>query len=345
MGATTKTWTIGALAAILAFTGCSSDDNAGGGSGDTTASTAASNESSTTTEAEAAAETGEFTLLSYNVAGLPVEISKESPDVNIPLISPRLEPYDIVITQEDFDWWSGFAGALDFVNYHTRLRAGTTHEYSTEAHPGPEAVGLDTTTRMYPLVGDGLGVLSRLPIAKTVRVPWTDCFGGLDTSDRGAADCASMKGFLFTEVTLPNGAVFHLYNLHAEAGGSERDQELQVADYEQLAAFITENSAGVAVVLGGDTNLHTESDHEDGASGADTEIWQRFLDATGLTDACAATSCERVADIDKAAVRGSDAVDLEVVSHAFVSDDFLDAAGEDLSDHPPLAVTIRWTAK
>lgn len=325
---------LAAVAAVTAMvlSGCSSDDAATSESAD-----------AATTAPEAPSESGEITLLSYNVAGLPAEISTVTPKEHIPLISPLLNDYDIVATQEDFDWWGGFAGSLDFVNYHTRLQAEATHEFRTEAHPGPAAVGLDLSDRMEPLVGDGLSVLSRLPLANTVRVPWTDCFGGLDTSDGGAADCASMKGFLVTEVTLADGGVVHLYNLHAEAGGSARDQELQVANYDQLLAYITDHSAGAAVIVAGDTNLHTNSDHPDASGSADTYIWNAFLAEAGLTDACTATDCPDDEAIDKVAVRSGDGIDLEVVAHAFVPERFRDAAGADLSDHPPLAVTIRWT--
>ena len=48
---------------------------------------------------------GDFTVLSYNVAGLPQEISTVNPQEHIPLISPLLNDYDVVLTQEDFDWW------------------------------------------------------------------------------------------------------------------------------------------------------------------------------------------------------------------------------------------------
>ena len=53
----------------------------------------------------------EFTTLSYNVAGLPQEISKAQPREHIPLISPLLNDFDVVLTQEDFDWWTPVAGS------------------------------------------------------------------------------------------------------------------------------------------------------------------------------------------------------------------------------------------
>ena len=48
------------------------------------------------------------------------------------------QPFDIVMTQEDFDWWDDAVSQLDFVNYHTRLRADVTYPYQTEQHPGPD---------------------------------------------------------------------------------------------------------------------------------------------------------------------------------------------------------------
>lgn len=328
-----------AVAALvsLGVVGCSSDD-AGDG--------ASASGASTTTEASNEAAGGEFSLLSYNVAGLPVEISKEHPDVNIPLISPLLNDFDVVITQEDFDWWKpgGLADGLDFNEYHERLGADATHEHRSEAHPGPEAVDLAADRYELLQIGDGLGVLSRFPISGNTRVPWTQCEGGFDG---GASDCLAMKGFSVTTLELADGVTVDLYNLHGEAGGGEEDQALQVLDYQELAAHIEANSEGRPIILGGDTNLHTDppgSDaHEDSAAGADLEIWQTFLEATGLTDACDATDCDGPGRIDKVAFRSGEGVDLEAISHAFRDDLFVDAAGEALSDHDPLEVRFRWS--
>lgn len=318
---------------IVGLTACSDDD---------TASSSGSQSAATTTTAKSPG--GVFTLLSYNVAGLPQEISEVSPKANIPLISPLLDDYDLVLTQEDFDWWApdGLAAGLDFTNYHQRLGAATTQEHRSERHPGPQAVGLSPDRA--PLLGDGLGVLSRFPIAGTDRVPWTGCFGGFDTSDGGAADCLAMKGFLFTRVTLAEGVEVDVYDVHGEAGGSATDQQLQADDYTQLAAYIAEHSDGRAVIVAGDTNLHTDNEHPDGAQGADTEIWATFLDATGLTDGCAATECDGPGRIDKVAFRSSTGVDLDVTEFAFVPERFKDPAGLDLSDHEPLTATFEWKA-
>ena len=346
---------VGALAATclaFALVSCSSDSG-----GDASSATASTDNTTTTADLSGQAEAngggedggGTIKVLTYNVAGLPIEISKEHPDVNIPLISPKLKDYDVVLTQESFDWWKpgGLAAGLDFTHYLERLRAGTDQKYHTPVHPGPEAVDLAEDRRADLQIGDGLNVLSRYPISDTVRVPWTRCFGGLDTSDHGAADCLAMKGFLVTEMKLADGSTVDLYDLHGEAGGSTTDQELQAADFVQLADYIDAHSKGHAVILAGDTNLHTEEAgpdaHEDSGGGADLVIWTRFLDATGLTDSCDATSCEDTGRIDKVAFRSGAGVDLAVLDYGVEGDTFVDAAGKDLSDHQPVAVTFRWT--
>lgn len=336
----TPTRTAAALAVAgllsLSAAACSNDDPGAEG-----AQSGVPAPSSTTTRPTS--DGGSFTLLSYNVAGLPQEVSKESPATNLPLISPLLDRYDVVLTQEDFDWWApdGLAADLDFTHYHQRLRADATQPYRTGRHPGPEAVGLRADRD--PQIGDGLGVLSRFRLGETERVPWVDCFGGFDTSDGGAADCLAMKGFLRTELTLADGAVVDLYDLHGEAGGSDTDQALQSDDFAQLAAYILDHSEGRAVIVAGDTNLHTDTEHPDSKAGQDIEIWDAFLEAVGLTDACTATRCEEPGRIDKVAYRSGGGVDLVATKHHFEAERFRDGAGEDLSDHQPLLVAFRWS--
>jgi hypothetical protein len=331
------------LVCLLAAAACSGDDGDDGGDGDG----AADDEVTTTTEGDGGGDgetSGEVLFLAYNVAGLPQEISSESPEANIPLISPLLEPFDVVLTQEDFDWWGDAVLTLDAVNYRDRLRADITHEFQSTPHPGPEGVDLQPADRTPPLSGDGLGLVSRFPIDERDRVPWIGCFGSADTSDGGAGDCLAMKGFSLTVVTLADGVEVHVYNLHAEAGGTETDQALQASGFAQLAEFIAANSEGAAIILGGDTNLHTDTVHPDSSDGADIGIWADFLEAAGLTDVCDATDCPDPGRIDKFAFRSGDGVDIEALTHQFLGDEFVDDAGEPLSDHEPLEVTFRWTA-
>jgi hypothetical protein len=287
---------------------------------------------------------GRFSMLSYNVAGLPQEFSQVNPKEHLPLISPKLEPFDLVLTQEDFDWWRPILDTFDFVNYHARLTADVTHQYRSSRHPGPAAAGLVEATRPTQQVGDGLGMLSRFLITDEKRIAWKGCFGGLDTSDGGAGDCLAMKGFGVATMQLAPGVEVDVYNLHGEAGGTAEDQRLQRDDYDELAAYINANSKGRAIILGGDTNLHTDPAHPDAEGDADTKIWRAFLRRTGLRDSCAAVGCEETGDIDKIAFRSTPRLTLTPRSHDFPADDFKAPDGEDLSDHDPLVVEFRWQA-
>jgi hypothetical protein len=286
---------------------------------------------------------GHFSVLSYNVAGLPAEISREDPERHIPMISPLLNDYEVVMTQEDFDWWKpdGLAAGLDFIHYHDRLRAQATHQYRSARHPGMDGMGLTPERLANVEIGDGLGFLSRFPIDGNVRQAWTGCFGGFDASDGGAADCLAIKGFSMTRMTLADGVTVDLYNLHGEAGGTATDQALQTDDFEQLGDYIETHSQGRAIILGGDTNLHTD-DHPDGSNGADLVIWEEFLDRTGLIDACDATDCPSPGRIDKAAFRSGGGVALEATDHRFLPERFVDPEGDALSDHVPLEVEFSW---
>jgi hypothetical protein len=279
---------------------------------------------------------GEFSTLAYNVAGLPQEVSQVNPEEHIPMISPLLNDYDIVLTQEDFDWWVPSLDTFDFANYHTRLRGQTTHPYASERHPGPEAVGLDVEAdRPGLMVGDGLGILSRYPFDEFRRVPWEGCAPA-------AADCLAMKGFGMARVSLDDGVVIDVYTLHAEAGSEDDDDAVRAAGYEHLADYIERESAGNAIILGGDTNLHTDPadpDHPD-----DYGVWQAFLERTGLIDVCDALSCPEPERIDKFAYRNGGGVELEPLLWQFEAEKFTDAQGEALSDHEPLLVRWKWKA-
>ena len=279
---------------------------------------------------------GEFDALTYNVAGLPEGLSSSNPSVNTPYISPLLNDYDLVVVQED--WLTPdpnpFEGSLEV--YHDLLAAEALHPY--QSVPAPLPLG-SIPERPEALVSDGLNEFSMFEFGELTRVAWEGCFGGIDTSDGGAADCMATKGFSVATHVLETGVEVDVYNLHGEAGGTAQDQVLQEADYQQLGAFINEHSSGRAVILGGDTNLHTEADNPDAA------IWAGFLSTTGLVDVCTTVDCGGDATIiDKFAYRSNDAVTIEPLSHRFEREKFVRPDGMPLSDHEALAVRFRWTS-
>lgn len=330
------------VVAALALTSCSSDDK-GSGAGTTTAasgSSAAGGSASTDGSAAGGDWDGEVHALTYNVAGLPEILSGSNPEVNTDLIGPKLNDFDLVLLQET--WETPDPNPLAPTRVYFEILAGhSTHEYHAEMAPQPLGT---LAIRPEALLADGLGLFSNHPIGKTVRVPWTGCFGGADTTDKGAADCLAMKGFSMTRVTLAEGREVDVYDLHGEAGSNPKDQALQAQDYPQLAAFIAKNSVGRAVIVGGDTNLHTDDEPENPQDQPDKKIWQDFLDAAGLTDACDANDCADPGRIDKFAFRSGQGVDLGALTYQVETERFKKDDGEQLSDHEAVSVTFGWRA-
>ena len=326
-----RTLLLTCLAALtLGTPGCSSDD------GDASKSDA-------TTSATTAGPSGEFVMLSYNVAGLPEALSGSEPAINTPIIGPKLNAFDLVLLQES--WKTPEPNPLAPLRvYHEDLEAAA--DFPHRSTPATQPLG-SNPHRPEALLADGLNRFSRLSFDEVTRVAWTGCFGGMDRSDHGAGDCLATKGFSVATTELADGVELDVYNLHGEAGSSARDQELQAADYEQLAKFILEHSADKAILLAGDTNLHTDVDadpeHPEGAG--DLAIWERFLEQTGLVDVCEPLDCRDPDRIDKAAFRNNDSVTLKPLSRTWETDNFKRDDGRPLSDHEPLAVRFRWSSK
>ncbi len=294
------------LAVVALLAACSGDGDEG-----------ATGDGADAAPAEATGESGTFTSLAYNVAGLPQGLNDDQfPEQNTPLISPLLNDYDVVLLQEDF----GF--------YTEELRADVDHEFQTDPHPGPEV--LNPIDRADAAVGDGLNILSRLPIGELERVPWTEC-------GAASADCLALKGFAATELTLDEEVTIDLYTLHVEAGGEAEDEALGGQDLDELAAHLEANAEG-AIIVGGDWNLRYADD-------PDGEQLRGFISETGLRDVCDVVDCGADDDvIDRFLFRSGDDITLTPESHAFEREKFVDAAGAPLSDHDALAVTWSWTA-
>ena len=324
--------------------------------------------------ADAGARSGGFTALSYNVAGLPEPLSGSEPATNSPLISPLLNDYELVLLQED--WVDPLADArraglvpedVPRLGYHDLVVGAAAHPHRSDAAPPPAGTDLRRTPPATPpITADGLNRLSVFPFGPLSRVMWEDCNGDLlltageevlaatglggvlgdaglgavtDAADGGAADCSAQKGFSFARTEVAPGVEIDVYNLHAEAGNGEADMVARAANFAQLTEHVLEHSAGRAVIVGGDTNLHIE--HPDRPS--DRRVWDDFRAATGIADVCDAIDCgDDDAEIDKFAFRSSDDLRLIAESHVFERDRFTRADGQPLSDHDPVAVSFLW---
>jgi endonuclease/exonuclease/phosphatase family metal-dependent hydrolase len=250
---------------------------------------------------------GTLQVLTYNVAGLPEGLSSSKPATNTPLISPKLNAFEVVLAQEDF-------------SYHPQLVSMATHPYVHAPKAGTSMLEL----------GDGLAVLSRRPLGAAEHVKWAACNGVFDAKN----DCLTSKGFLRTTLELAPGVLVDLYNLHCDAGRAAGDATAREKQAKQLADYIAANSAGRAVIVAGDTNMKD----------TDEAQLMMLLAGAGLTDACRATSCTDIYRYDRVMFRSSTSVTLSVTSWA-VDLSFIDSAGAQLSDHEPVAVTLSWAAR
>jgi exonuclease III len=249
---------------------------------------------------------GELRVLTYNVAGLPAIFSDSKPAVNSKLISPLLNPYDVVLLQEDF-------------HYHADVMSAAVFPY-------------EVSPRRHGLIGygDGMAILSRAPLSGERRVKWKRCNGFFEAK----SDCLTPKGFTVVELELAPGVVVDLYDLHADAGPSRNDSAARLAQAEQLAAFIRARPADRAVIVGGDTNMRLD----------DEAVFQILLQGAGLTDSCRALMCAEQGRFDRVLYRSGARVRLEAAAWS-VPEGFVDKAGEPLSDHKPVAVRLAWTAR
>lgn len=258
--------------------------------------------SDTALPAGSAVASGTFSVLTYNVAGLPQGISESQPLPNMPRISTQLNGFDVVLTQEDF-------------YYGKALRSHTTHPYyAARSYEG--------------LLGDGLSRFSRFPMSAVDHQAWQTCHGYL----RNANDCLTPKGFSFARHIISSGVMIDFYDLHADAGNAEGDQNARSKQIDQLIDYILKHSVGHAVIIGGDTNLNHRRPR-------DISTLDRLLQL-GFIDACRFLSCPKER-IDRVLFRGNAHINLQA-THYQVEDQRFSVDGMPLSDHEAISVTFYW---
>ncbi|CAG8370784.1 unnamed protein product [Penicillium salamii] len=283
--------------------------------------------------ANAAATSGKFTALSFNVAGLPSIL--QSNDVNGTKTENAKQlgtyfskyGYDIINMQEDF-------------NYHAYI-------YETDDHP------YRTATSGGAAIGSGLNTISNYDWVDFTRAKWNKC------SDASGADCLTPKGLTFMRWNPSEGVYIDFYNIHADAGTEDDDETARNSNLQQVADYIDTNSIGNAVVVMGDTNsrytrtadtgirvLHSQSNLADSW----VELERDGIYPTAGADALlcdnpsSILTCETV---DKVLYRGSDLVTLKADSFDYNGDKFTNTdskyLGSVLSDHNPVLVNFTWS--
>ncbi|KAI9905953.1 hypothetical protein PsorP6_014169 [Peronosclerospora sorghi] len=269
--------------------------------------------------------TGNFSVLCYNVAGLPAFLSSGTPSTCSVEMGKRIAKWDIVNVQEDF-------------NYHAELYSKNKHEYRTETSGGVP-------------FGSGLNSLSTFPFTNTTaieRTTWTEC------SNFEGMDCLTPKGFTLVEVEVAEGVTLDVYNLHADAGVSDADQSARASNLKQLSDYITTHSANRAVLVMGDTNTRYTRARD---TIRDLVHAHNFTDAWVATvrkgqppkQGAAALMCDNknVSDtcevVDKILFRGNHLITLHLDKWHNENAAFLGHDGSPLSDHAPISARFSYT--
>ena len=253
--------------------------------------------------------TGSLSAITYNVHGLPPEITGDDTASRLVAIGPLLPPFDIVGLQEDFDD-ENHAALVASVDHPTQVRFA-------------EALA----DRVY---GSGLAVLSHLAEESHFQEHYEDCNGVLDS----ASDCLASKGFQVVRLELAPGATVDVYNTHLEAGGGTEDHAARTQHVQQLLDSLANRSADRAVIFLADTNLHA-------SDALDAPLLTQLLEEGGLVDSCAEVGCAEPDHIDRILIRNSTEVSLQV-SGWEVRPEFVDGEGMDLSDHPAISAAMDW---
>jgi len=254
--------------------------------------------------AENKTKAGSFSVLTYNVAGLPDLISQSHPAKFNALISPLLNDFDLVLVQEDF-------------YYHDDLASSASHP-----HVSPPGTG--------GILGDGLARFSTFPFTNVVHVPWEQCHGRLGYAN----DCLTPKGFSFATHQPAPGVYIDVYNLHMDAGGNINDQTTRAAQMRQLINTIKTTSRGKAVIAAGDWNLS-------GKRKNDLDTLEMLLTELDMTDSCRALKCGRER-IDRIIFRSSDEIRLKPLEYKVEAQRFTSTKGRQLSDHQAVSVLFSW---
>jgi hypothetical protein len=209
--------------------------------------------------AQAGTVSGSFTAVTYNVAGLPQDLSCCDPNTHIPLIAANLnaESWDIVALQEAFVHGQstgqvpGIFGAVGPLDYNQLMGVFTPTQFSF-----PPADAATTTVR----VASGLGRRSLLPLSSTT-LPLLACEDASNDPTKYCRqrfdllvdnDANSDKGYSFSQHTLAPGVLVAVYHWRAQAG--ELNFAERADNTRQLINEINTRSEGKAVIVLGDSN-------------------------------------------------------------------------------------------
>ena len=152
--------------------------------------------------------TGSFSMINFNVAGLPIPSSETENGrdayADTLQIGAKLNAmnYDIVAIQEDF-------------NYDIYLRELMTNYVNRESWSGGIGERHQTDHAGGVPLGDGLNIFSTFAQYNEYRIRWKESAGVLDDG----SDALTNKGFVVITIKLADGRYVDIYDIHADAYG------------------------------------------------------------------------------------------------------------------------------
>ncbi|KAI9348785.1 Endonuclease/exonuclease/phosphatase [Zopfochytrium polystomum] len=288
----------------------------------------------------ASASSGRFTCVAFNVAGLPAFLQSNGVPGDKATISAEIGRrlsaynYDVVHVQEG----PALAGG---VSYLLLRRRGCTRSTRT-----PTA----TATSGGVPFGDGLNTLSNFPFVDDARTKWDKCNGVVNDSN----DCLTPKGFTFMRVMVDDGVYINFYNLHADAGDADADEDARTSNIQQVIDHINTWCVGDPVIVFGDTNSRytraKDNIQQFRYQAGMSDAWVNLIhggEPTPGTDAIVCSGnpsynqdCEVV---DKLFYRSNGMLQLSTTHFEYVGYKFLQDDGNIMSDHDPILVNMTWS--
>ncbi len=261
---------------------------------------------------------GNFSVMTYNVAGLPYWINDLDP-YRFPTLGQKLNNYDLVMLQEDF--W-----------YHDDIKKTANFPY--------ESIPKENSWSEWAnghIVNDGLNRFSRFPMRDFTRIPWGICYLYGSDGNGAGSDCLATKGFSVArhKVRGKNDNEFEIdiYSVHMESGGTSEAKDFRIQQATMLFKYMKTFSAVNPVIVVGDFNF---------SMGNMPDLYSAFSTEAGLTDSYDTLGVlqKLKGKIDRIFYRNSNKI--KMVPVRYESADFRDKDNKMLSDHRPEIVWFDW---
>lgn len=204
----------------------------------------------------------QFSIVTYNIHGLPMIITGDNTYSRVNEIGMYLENLnpDVIHIQED---WTEYG--------HKMLTEPLGNEYLSNTH-------FDQKLHEYSIFGSGLFSSSKFEMQEHQEIIYSDRYG--------YDDVWASKGFIVQRLYVGN-QIIDFYNTHMDAQNKKGDQKARKKNAEQLVSFINEYSADFPVIIAGDTNLKSSSE-------LDMKTYEYILSEGNLTDVSSGSSIDKI---------------------------------------------------